>query len=360
MFREYLENNGFARLVRAAFEDGFLNGEIDPKTAMSSTSASTFATIAAKCAPEALQVAKVVDDTPPKDVEFVTDKPKETKFRDVSLRSILFDSWNSGRFTKNSLMQQGTETFDVWRNRVANIASFAKTESRRFAVTIARTYADLTIAGNEGTKWMLMTDKDITVGMYHGPELKKGDIIEHAFETACRVTEINYEVDHNVSARFNDCKFVFVERVTQTSPLSALYGDLKVGDLADFGINAPRGAKSVTVMPSAIRAKPVVRHEDSAVSCEVLDQPVSTVVKVEMSPKSVVVVGDPERPATEADVKEVQEMLSKVANDPNMTIVTHGPNLPAVTDNLGWDEKNVEHKSVKPAKKKKATKRRKK
>lgn len=32
----------------------------------------------------------------------------------------------------------------------------------------------------------------------------------------------------------------------------------------------------------------------------------------------------PDRPATEEEIRDIQEQLSRVANDPNLTIVTRG------------------------------------
>jgi hypothetical protein len=380
MFREYLENNGFARLVRAAFEDGFLNDEVTARDEMFSSRAKTFANIAAKCAPEALQTCNVPDNSPRVEVEFVSDEPREQRFRKVSLQEILHEAWTSGRACRTSLLHRANETFDVWKNRIANISSFAKTESRRFAVIAANQYSYLTTIGQEGTVWMLMTGNEESLGTYAGPTLEKGDIVEYAFETACRVTDADCVVYSNVTARFPDCKFVNVERIGQGSILSASGNDLKVGDLSDFGIY-PRGSLRVglsgmitTDVPvSPIRGKAITtvaeKLDNDAVSCEVLDRPVGEVVE---SPK--IVDGGQERPATDEEIKEIQRLLSQTAIDPNLVIVHGFPEtltsttntvtqnvefVPSTTLDLKPKKKPAKPKSKPKPKKKKSSNRRK-
>jgi hypothetical protein len=301
--------------------------------------------------------------------------------RKVKLKEAIQDCWNAGKFRKSCMLEKKpSEAFSSWKNRLTNINSFAKEEARKFATGFCGRHQQFIEQSYEAPCWMLMTAEDITVGQCYQHELKKGDIVEYAFETVCKVTNASYQVPKHVADKFPNCRFAFVTRMLngfsgrEGTILGHRFG-IDVSHLANVLDKHSPSWRTPTGITSDIKAAGPIKSVsekdiEQAIACELLDVPVGelfpfpkdnapevktanitaeapapTVVnKMQAAPeaieKNVVAVGDAERPATEADIKEVQEQLAKVANDPNLTLVTHGPILP-----LG-QEINPEHKTL--------------
>lgn len=197
MFRGFLDHNSFVALLKTAVVDGF-NAKFPPtggwptKDDQAREEARSFGRVAQICAPETLRVSTEEVEIPNEDQGVIMGEPrKET--RTTELSSILGDAWIAGyRLREKSEERSGS--YEEWKQRLNCADKMQEVLSKnldKIANGVAERYPDLLEKGSYPKAWKLMLQPDVSVGTYHGPELREGDYVEYQVGYPAKVLGID-------------------------------------------------------------------------------------------------------------------------------------------------------------------------